>query len=367
MAAFLRLYGTTTVAGTHIGIPMVKAGSDDLAHAADWTPAAGDVKVSLDGATQTNIATLPAFTNGQWVYQFSSTETACKSLRVEIVDAATKAVKDNFFVVETYGDVNALHPYLDSTLIIDGGAGVSTYDRTTDNLASMSERSVTWVAAEAVSEGTLAAVGAPSGGFQTVTLDPTDVSDTDFYKGSLIYLKPGTPGGRQQRLVLSQAGRVLTIPQFTTANQPDTTTQYEMLVGNQSGDTPSQDQLASAPVSIAAGGINAAAFAADTDVYTAKAWMVDDNTGTTDRWIVAWYKNGAPVTTGITVPTIQIVKASDGTNLLAATAMTQIGSTGSYKYDSASRVVDGAAYLVVLVATIASATRTWYQPFGVRS
>lgn len=367
MAAFLRLYGTATVAGTHIGIPMVKAGSDDLAHAADWTPAAGDVKVSLDGATQTNIATLPAFTNGQWVYQFSSTELACKSLRVEIVDAATKAVKDNFFVVETYGDVNALHPYLDLTLYIDGGPGVSTYNRTTDNAASMSERSDTWVAAEAVSEGTLAAVGAPSGGFQTVTLDPTDVSDTDFYKGSLIYLKPGTPGGRQQRLVLSQAGRVLTIPQFTAANQPDTTTQYEMLVGNQSGDTPSQDQLASAPVSIAAGGINAAAYASDTDGYTAKVFPVDDNVGGFDRWLVNWLKNGVPITSGITVPTIQIVKASDGTNLVAATALAQVGATGFYKLDTASRMVSGAAYGVIVAATIGGSSRVWYQPIGVPS
>lgn len=102
------------------------------------------------------------------------------------------------------------------------------------------------------------------------------------------------------------------------------------------------------------------------NVYQAKIWLCDDDTGTTDRYEVVWHKNGQPVTSGITSPTIQVIKASDGTDLIASTAMTQIGATGLYKYDAtgASRIVDGAAYIVKIQATIDGATRTWYQPLS---
>jgi hypothetical protein len=39
MSSFLRKYATATASGTHVGIPMVKAGSNDFAVAADWTVA----------------------------------------------------------------------------------------------------------------------------------------------------------------------------------------------------------------------------------------------------------------------------------------------------------------------------------------
>ena len=103
-------------------------------------------------------------------------------------------------------------------------------------------------------------------------------------------------------------------------------------------------------------------------VYGARIWMIDDNAaGTpTDRYVVAYMKNGQPITTGITSPQIQVIKASDGTDLIAATTLTQIGATGLYRYDATStaRVVDGAAYLVKITATIDAATRTMYQPVG---
>jgi hypothetical protein len=114
------------------------------------------------------------------------------------------------------------------------------------------------------------------------------------------------------------------------------------------------------------GAINAASMASDTNTYQAKVWFFDDNGGTTDRYAVAWFKNGQPVTAGITSPTLQVIKASDGTDLIASSAMTQIGSTGLYKYDATSgeRTASGAAYMAKVQATIDSATRTWYQPVG---
>lgn len=110
MGAFFRKYATATATGTHIGIPMVKAGSNDFATGSDWTPATGDVKLSLDGGAQANIGTLPAYTNGQWIFQFTGAELTAKSIRMVVVDSATKAVEDQFVVIETFGHASAMYP-----------------------------------------------------------------------------------------------------------------------------------------------------------------------------------------------------------------------------------------------------------------
>lgn len=107
-----------------------------------------------------------------------------------------------------------------------------------------------------------------------------------------------------------------------------------------------------------------AVITTDPDIYTAKLTLTDDNGGTADRYEIVWFKNGVRVTTGITSPTLQVIKAADGTDLIAATAMTQIGTTGAYRYTAtgAERIVSGAQYYAVAQATIDGATRTWAEP-----
>lgn len=84
-----------------------------------------------------------------------------------------------------------------------------------------------------------------------------------------------------------------------------------------------------------------------------------------EEYSVTWFKNGVRVTSGITLPLIQVVKRLDGTDLVASTAMTQIGSTGSYKYDEATNLVgDGQAALCLVTATIDSVARTWSRVIG---
>lgn len=104
---FLRKYGTGS--GADVIIPIIKRGVVDFAVTADWTPASGDVKVSKDGGTEANIATLPVI-NGTvgWKFVFSDAELQCKSLTVRVVDSATKAIEDQFFIVETFGDASAM-------------------------------------------------------------------------------------------------------------------------------------------------------------------------------------------------------------------------------------------------------------------
>ena len=79
-----------------------------------------------------------------------------------------------------------------------------------------------------------------------------------------------------------------------------------------------------------------------------------------DEYTVTWFKNGERVTSGITSPVIQVVKRADGTDLVASTAMTQIGSTGSYKYDEASNVISvDESYLAITSATIDAGSRSF--------
>lgn len=104
---------------------------------------------------------------------------------------------------------------------------------------------------------------------------------------------------------------------------------------------------------------------APADSYQAKLWVFDDNAGTADRYVIIWYKNGQPIYTGITSPTINVYKVADGTDLVATTAMTQIGTKGTYRYTEATnRMLNGVAYIAHAEATIAAAIRSWDQPIG---
>lgn len=97
-------------------------------------------------------------------------------------------------------------------------------------------------------------------------------------------------------------------------------------------------------------------------IYAAQIDLSDDESNTQDEYSVQWFKNGSPVTSGVTSPTIQVIKRADGTDLVAAAAMTEIGSTGAYKYDAtaeANRISAGEAVVVQVQATIDGATRTW--------
>ena len=108
MTAFLRKYGVDSTDATAVYVPMITAGANDFN--TTWVPAAGDVIVELDGVSLGNILTLPVSAGKFWKFVFDSTELAGKQLAVSIVDQGTKAVEDQAFLVETYGDANAMYP-----------------------------------------------------------------------------------------------------------------------------------------------------------------------------------------------------------------------------------------------------------------
>lgn len=110
MGAFLRKYATAT----HIYVPLIKRGVVDFAVSADFTPASGDVKVSIDGGAAANIGTLPtAVTMGNtalWDFTIASGEVTGKKITITVADSATKAVEDQCFIIETYGHASAEYP-----------------------------------------------------------------------------------------------------------------------------------------------------------------------------------------------------------------------------------------------------------------
>lgn len=97
----------------HIYIAISKAGSANHASSGDWTPAAGDVKISKDGGAAANVTNLPtaiAMGNSSiWDFSLTATEMQAAQVVVTIADSATKAVDDTGFEIETYGNASAQH------------------------------------------------------------------------------------------------------------------------------------------------------------------------------------------------------------------------------------------------------------------
>ncbi len=108
---FLSKYGVAR----HIYIPVVKRAVVDFAVSADWTPAAGDVKISKDGGAAANVTNLPtAITMGNgayWDFSLTATEMQAAQVVVTVADSATKAVEDQSFIIETYGNASSQHPF----------------------------------------------------------------------------------------------------------------------------------------------------------------------------------------------------------------------------------------------------------------
>ncbi len=106
---FLRKYGTGT--GADVYVPLIKRGVVDFAVSGDFTPASGDVKISIDGGAAANIGTLPTAVSmgntAYWKFVFADAELQGKVIVVTVADSATKAVEDQAFVVETYGHASA--------------------------------------------------------------------------------------------------------------------------------------------------------------------------------------------------------------------------------------------------------------------
>ena len=106
-----RKYGVQT----DIYFPLIKAGLQDFAVGADYTHAAGDVKISKDGgaaATATNSPSAITMGNGaMWKLTLTATEMQAALIMVTVVDATTKAVEDQAILLSTYGNASGQHAF----------------------------------------------------------------------------------------------------------------------------------------------------------------------------------------------------------------------------------------------------------------
>ena len=91
-------------------------------------------------------------------------------------------------------------------------------------------------------------------------------------------------------------------------------------------------------------------------VYHADIIFIKDTS--LDKYQVRWFKNARRIKGGITSPCITVVTSS-GTKLVDNESMTEIGSTGLYRYHSALQQSGGETYEVVSSGLINGGTRVF--------
>lgn len=261
--AFLRKYATAT----HIYLPVIKRGVVDFAVSADWSPASGDVKVSIDGGTAANIGTLPtAVTMGNtalWDFTIATGEVTGKKITIMVADSATKAVEDQCFLIETYGHASA--EYQADFSAANLPANVAQFGGTNGHFSSgRPEANVTYLVSAAldgyvgtnfnvffnngvqdttvivddigaipttVTAAVLAQFSDHSGTAQagaagTITLASGASSTNDYYNGAVVSIYGGTGAG-QSRKITAYVGstRVATVDS-NWVTTPDNTSTY---------------------------------------------------------------------------------------------------------------------------------------------
>lgn len=110
-----------------------------------------------------------------------------------------------------------------------------------------------------------------------------------------------------------------------------------------------------------------AAIKAKTDliseIYHADIDLRIDDANDRDDYRVIWWKDGARITSAITLPTIQVIK-QDNSDLIAETAMTANSYTFTYRAEDAERLTPGQSVEVLVTATINGGTRTFSAVLG---
>lgn len=239
------------------------------------------------------------------------------------------------------------------------------------------------IAASAIADLRSVAIGTADSGTTTTVVDTERTeSAVDHWKGCVIVFSSGLVGQTRLITAFNPTTDTITFAPATTA-AVTAGTSYEILPaarsdvhlwagsavnalisGRVDGSVGAMAADVLTASAVAAGAIDDDAVAADMDSYSAKVWIIRDGT-TTDRYGVGFFKNGQPVLSGVTSPTIQVIKASDGTDLIASTALTEIGSTGLFKKDEGTnKMTAGQMYFAKVQATIDGSTRTHTQQVG---
>lgn len=296
--------------------------------------------------------------NGDIVFALTATEMSCKLGSVTFIDSATKDWEDNKIMFATFGNANAQYA-------VDFSITVPTATAIVDEWKTQSQADPT--------------------GFHVNVQEwkdsvPASLTDTDKLQASVQH-KSSSVGLSDQEKLDANAEADTALSDYAPAQPGD-----QMALADDAITAGKFDQTTAFPMTAAdgsdltevggdgaqlteAGGtgdhLTAVQLADAEDVYHADIELTIDEANTRDEYTVTWFRNGIRQTTGITSPTIQVVKRADGTDLIASDTMTEIGSTGSYKYDEATnRITNGEAVLVLVGATINSSARTFSRLLG---
>lgn len=216
----------------HYYLVMIKRGVVDFAVGADWTPAGGDVKISIDGGAAANVTNLPtAIVMGNtaiWDFSLTSGEHTGKQIIVTVADSATKAVEDQSFRIETFGNASAQHPFDLDTATVNpgvGGIGSTAFAANAIDSGALADTAVTEIQTGLVTRRNTA----QAGGASTITLDAGAVATDAYYVGQQVVITGGTGAG-QARLIHSYVGatKVATVGAAWAVN-PDNTSVFALL------------------------------------------------------------------------------------------------------------------------------------------
>jgi hypothetical protein len=140
---------------------------------------------------------------------------------------------------------------------------------------------------------------------------------------------------------------------------PPTTTEFEAR-SLPAADYTIVSDLAGISLTIGDNSIDADTLASDLDLYTGTIELTDDDSGTTDHWVVMFRKNGAWLSSGVTSPTLTVTNLSSQAALISGATLTHVGSTIFWIYEATgvSRITSGIPYGVTATATIDGSART---------
>lgn len=187
MSSILRKYGVAT----DVYVPMIKAGVQDFAQAADWTPAAGDTKISKDGAALANLGSNPSHIgSGVWKFTFTATEMQAAKIFVAVVDSATKAVEDQAILIDTYGNASAEHAFdLDtatqSVSVASIGAGAITAAAIATDAIDADALADGAITAPTFAAGAIDATAIATGAIDNAAIATGAIDNTKFAAGAI--------------------------------------------------------------------------------------------------------------------------------------------------------------------------------------
>jgi len=229
---------------TTIYFSMVKRGVVDLAQTADWTPATGDTKISINGGTLANTTNNPAIvagTNGvKWSLALTSGEMTGATIDIQIVDSATKAVEDQSIQILTYGNASAKY-VTDFSAAAMGAVMPTTAGRTLD-ITTTGEAGLDFANVN-LPAGAIPALGIVDNGTAQSATGTTLVlrsaaafADSELI-GATVIITGGSAGVGQSRVITANVGSTDTVTVDTWTTTPTGTITYVVYGGSPASTT----------------------------------------------------------------------------------------------------------------------------------